>query len=336
MRCSIIINNYNYGRYIKKAIDSALSQTHTNCEVVVVDDGSSDDSVSVIQSYGDQIVSVLKENGGQGSAMNIGFERSSGDVILFLDADDWLESNAVEEVLNAYHGGVSHIYYGLEMMNPDGDSLGAFKLELDTLDQGADAWRTVVERGSVNFPPTSANAFARSALTQILPMPEADFRIRADVYLLHCAVFYGEVVALDAPLGNYLVHGSNHWFKEGNSKSKSRKGIGLSRRNPKQFQKGMLQAKQKFDLLEAGRLAKDAQWGGLAFERWIRLRWKQLLSLKCLPESHPYPEDTVAALSNDILGWSSQLGIATLGLRIRLFLTRFLPGSVLSVFLFKK
>jgi glycosyltransferase involved in cell wall biosynthesis len=335
MRCSIIINNYNYGRYIGKAIDSALSQTHTDCEVVVVDDGSSDDSVSVIQSYGDQIVSVLKENGGQGSAMNVGFEKSSGDVIIFLDSDDWLELNAVEEVLNAYHEGVSHLYYGLEMKTPEGDSLGAFKLELETLDQGFDAWRAVVGRGSVNFPPTTANAFSRSALAQILPMPEADFRIRADVYLLHCAVFYGEVVALDDLLGNYLVHGSNHWFKD-SSKPKGRKGLGLSRRNPKQFQKGMLQAKQKFDLLEAGRLAKDAEWGALALERWLRLRWKQLLSLKCLPEKHPFLTDTVAALSNDILGWSSQLGIATPGLRIRLFLTRFLPSSVLSVFLFKK
>jgi len=335
MRCSIIINNYNYGRYIGKAIDSALSQTHTDCEVVVVDDGSSDDSVSVIQSYGDQIVSVLKENGGQGSAMNIGFENSSGEVIIFLDSDDWLESSAVEEVLSAYHEGVSHIYYGLEMMNPDGDSLGAFKLELDTLDQGPDAWRAVVERGSVNFPPTSANAFSRSALTQILPMPEADFRIRADVYLLHRAVFYGEVVALERPLGNYLVHGSNHWFKE-SSTPKRRKGLGLSRRNPKQFQKGMNQAKQKFDLLDAGRQAKGGQWGHAALARWVRLRWKQLLSAKCLPATHPYSADTVKGLSNEILEMSSHLGAASASLRIRLFLTRVLPGSVLSVFLFKK
>jgi glycosyltransferase involved in cell wall biosynthesis len=335
MRCSIIINNYNYGRYIRKAIASALGQTYADCEVVVVDDGSSDDSVSVIHSYGDQIVSVLKENGGQGSAMNVGFEKSSGDVIIFLDSDDWLESNAVEEVLNVYHEGVSHLYYELEMKTPEGDSLGAFKLELDTLDQGLDAWRAVVERGAVNFPPTSANAFSRSALAQILPMPEADFRIRADVYLLHCAVFHGEVVAVDAPLGNYLVHGSNHWFKEGNSKPKRRKGLGLSRRNPKQFQKGMNQAKQKYDLLERGRLAKSSDWGTAAQERWCRLRWKQLLSLKCLPETHPYSEDSVGTLSKEILMLSTQFGIATLALRARLFCIRFLPSSIWGLFLFK-
>lgn len=303
--------------------------------MVVVDDGSSDDSIDVIQSYGDQIVSVLKKNGGQGSAMNRGFEKSSGDVILFLDADDWLEPTAAEEVMAAYHQGVSHIYYGLEMKTPEGESLGAFKLELEDLDQGVDAWRAVAERGSVNFPPTSANAFSRTALAQILPMPEGDFRIRADVYLLHRAVFLGEVVALERPLGNYLVHGNNHWFKE-SSTPKRRKALGLSRRNPKQFQKGMNQAKQKFDLLEAGRQARDGQWGPVALERWIRLRWKQLLSVKCLSATHPYSADTVTGLSKEILEMSSQLGVASASLRIRLFLTRFLPGSVLSVFLFKK
>ncbi|MDG1302308.1 MAG: glycosyltransferase [Opitutae bacterium] len=335
MFCSIIINNYNYGRYLRKAIDSALGQTYAECEVVVVDDGSSDDSIAVIQSYGDQIVPVLKENGGQGSAMNVGFEKSRGDVIFFLDADDWLEPTAAEEVMAAYHAGVSHLYYGLEMKTPEGESLGGFKLELETLDQGPDAWRAVAERGSVNFPPTSANAFSRAAMEQILPMPEADFRIRADVYLLHRAVFYGEVIALERPLGNYLVHGSNHWFKESAS-PRRKKRLGLSRRNPKQFQKGMNQAKQKFDLLDAGRLARDGQWGPSALERWIRLRWKQLLSAKCLSATHPYSADTVKGLSNDIIEMSSQLGVACLSLRIRLFLTRFLPSSVLSVFLFKK
>lgn len=337
MRCSIIINNYNYGRYVGKAIESALGQSYPDCEVVVVDDGSSDDSVAVIESYGARIISVLKQNGGQASAMNRGFEKSTGEVILFLDADDYLEANTVERVLAAYRPGVSHLYYGLDMKTPTGDSLGAFQLELEQLDQGPDAWKTVLERGSVNFPPTSANAFARAALEQCMPIPEPEYRIRADVYLLHSAVFQGEVVAIEEPLGNYLVHGNNHWFKE-SSKPKSGKagGLGLSRRNPKQFQKGMQQAKQKYDLLEAGRIAKGGEWGRLALERWLRLRWKQLLSLKCLPESHPDAQDSVRALTQDVLDMSAQLGLVTLGLRIRLLLTRFLPRAILSPFLFKK
>src|SRR2546423_15707744 len=86
---TIIISSYNYGRYLRKAIDSALKQTHAHTEVIVVDDGSTDDSRVVIASYGDQIVPVLKENGGQASALNVGFSASQGDVIIFLDSDDF-------------------------------------------------------------------------------------------------------------------------------------------------------------------------------------------------------------------------------------------------------
>src|SRR5437762_9779476 len=96
---SIIIDNYNYGRFLRDAIDSALAQTYPHAEVIVVDDGSTDNSREVIASYGDRIKPILKENGGQGSAFNAGFAASSGDVILFLDADDLLVSTAAERAV---------------------------------------------------------------------------------------------------------------------------------------------------------------------------------------------------------------------------------------------
>ena len=65
MRVSIVINNYNYGKFLATAINSSLCQTHPDTEVIVVDDGSTDDSISVARSFGDQILLVSKENGGQ-------------------------------------------------------------------------------------------------------------------------------------------------------------------------------------------------------------------------------------------------------------------------------
>jgi glycosyltransferase involved in cell wall biosynthesis len=62
---SILINNYNYGRFLQEAIDSALNQTYSPTEVIVVDDGSTDNSREIIASYGNKIIPVLKENGGQ-------------------------------------------------------------------------------------------------------------------------------------------------------------------------------------------------------------------------------------------------------------------------------
>src|SRR5438046_8948159 len=92
---SVIINNYNYGRFLREAVDSALNQTYRNTEVIVVDDGSTDGSPEVIASYGERIVPVLKQHGGQNSALNAGFSRRRGDVSLFLDSDDVQVSTAL-------------------------------------------------------------------------------------------------------------------------------------------------------------------------------------------------------------------------------------------------
>src|SRR5579864_5011090 len=84
---SVLINNHNYGRYLKAAIDSALDQTYPAVEIVVVDDGSTDNSRELIAAYGGRVIPVLQANGGQGSAFNAGVAASRGDILCFLDAD---------------------------------------------------------------------------------------------------------------------------------------------------------------------------------------------------------------------------------------------------------
>ena len=335
MRCSIIINNYNYARYLGKAIESALEQTFDNCEVIVVDDGSTDASVEVIQSYGDRIIPVLKPNGGQASAMNAGFEKCSGDLVLFLDADDWLEPNAVECIVAAFQEGTSHVYYQMTMRNPEGEDLGRFQLAFEELDAGVDAWNALLQRGAANFPPTSANAFSRQALEAVLPIPEEIFRIRADVYLLHTAAFQGGVVALEKSLANYLVHGSNNWFaKKGTQKTRKFRRPGLNRSPLRTFQRGLLQATQKYDFLERGRQAKHAEWGPAAKERWARLCWRRILSLKCLSSTHPFEEDSFASLAKQLTEWHN--GQLPLGLRLRLLCVRWMPAALIRPFYFSK
>jgi glycosyltransferase involved in cell wall biosynthesis len=68
---SILINNYNYGRFLGQAIDSALSQDYVSKEILVVDDGPTDNSREIIFSYGDRIIPISKENGGQASALTL-------------------------------------------------------------------------------------------------------------------------------------------------------------------------------------------------------------------------------------------------------------------------
>lgn len=96
---SIIIPAYNTGEYIHRAIESSLRQTHSNVEVIVVDDGSKDNTLEVAQSYAerDSRVRVFhKENGGVSSARNMGIREARGKYMMFLDSDDWLEDEAVE------------------------------------------------------------------------------------------------------------------------------------------------------------------------------------------------------------------------------------------------
>ena len=98
---SIIIPTYNYGNYISVAIDSLLSQTYTNYEVMVIDDGSTDDTVNIVKSYNDnRIVYIYQQNQGANTARNRGLEESQGDYLIFLDADDLLDPRHIEAYLN--------------------------------------------------------------------------------------------------------------------------------------------------------------------------------------------------------------------------------------------
>src|SRR6476619_701794 len=86
----IVINNHNYDAFLDASIQSALNQTHNPVKVIVVDDGSSDRSREILADQDAGITVILKENGGQASAINAGMAESEGDVVIFLDADDVL------------------------------------------------------------------------------------------------------------------------------------------------------------------------------------------------------------------------------------------------------
>ena len=99
---SIIINNYNYDRFLAEAINSALNQTYRKIEVIVVDDGSTDNSRNIIASYGSRIIPVLKSNAGQASSFNEGIKVSQGKIISFLDSDDLFHPDKVEKIVDFF------------------------------------------------------------------------------------------------------------------------------------------------------------------------------------------------------------------------------------------
>jgi glycosyltransferase involved in cell wall biosynthesis len=208
MLASVIINNFNYGRYLKQAIDSALSQTYKMVEVVVVDDGSTDNSRAVMAEYGGSIKSVFKPNGGQSSALNAGFAASTGGIICLLDSDDWFFRNKIEAVAGhfASHRDIQWVFDPVEMSLPDGSTR---KAPLYPKDVYVDM-RDSAPRGKFGptAPPTSGLSFGRELLGRVLPMSE-DIRIGSDNYLKFVGTSLAPGVQLEQPLTAQRIHGAN-------------------------------------------------------------------------------------------------------------------------------
>jgi len=212
---SIIINNYNYDVFLREAVDSALNQTYLNTEVIVVDDGSTDRSREIIASYGDQIIPVLKGNGGQASAFNAGFAASRGEVVFFLDSDDILLPTAVKNATKLFRSpDLVKVHWPLWEIDKDGRKTGQMKPQ-GALAEGDLREKVLREGPSTHLgPPTTGNAWARRFLERILPRPEAEYRISADSYLMELAPLFGKVKRILKPQGLYRLHeGSNYTDK---------------------------------------------------------------------------------------------------------------------------
>jgi glycosyltransferase involved in cell wall biosynthesis len=214
---SIIVNNYNYERFLSEAINSALEQTYPNIEVIVVDDGSTDNSRSIIAQYESKVIQLLKENGGQTSAMNYAFKESKGDIVCFIDADDVLEADCIERVVKTFleNESVIKVHWPLLIIDAFGTTTGEIipkKIKQSNvleqlLSQGPDV---------VTYPPTSGNAWKRSFLEQVLPLPEIEKKLgvgsaSADACLSLVTPLYGKTESLTQPFAFYRVHGNNDY-----------------------------------------------------------------------------------------------------------------------------
>ncbi|NER50667.1 MAG: glycosyltransferase [Symploca sp. SIO1A3] len=210
---SILINNYNYGRFLSEAIDSALKQSYSNIEVIVVDDGSTDNSQEVIKSYGEKIIPILKQNGGQASAFNAGFAASRGEIICFLDSDDLWKTDKVAEVVKTFieNPDIGWCFHSLEFF-----STTIQKISQRTTKGTSGKYDLTyhLQRGKIrNKIPefnlaTSGMCFNRALLGQILPMPEV-IRITSDDYIKYIALGVSPGFILLEDLALQRIHDNN-------------------------------------------------------------------------------------------------------------------------------
>lgn len=207
---SIVIANYNYARFLRRSIDSALEQNYDDAEVIVVDDASTDETADVISSYGARIKTCLREaNGGHAAAFNTGFASSNGEIVLFLDADDYLYPNAVCDVVDAWEEKTAQVQFRLHIVDEQMHVKDIFPPAELPFDSG-DVTSKLLRKGRYQTTVTSGLAFKRSVLDRVMPVPEQDFRQGADGYLATVAPLHGEVTSIDDCLGAYRIHGANH------------------------------------------------------------------------------------------------------------------------------
>lgn len=205
-RLSIVIDNYNYAQFVARAIDSALEQTVSDLiEVIVVDDGSTDRSMAVIDTYASQVQVIAKPNGGQASAYNAGFAAARGALVLFLDADDWLYPDAAAEIIAAWTPGTSKVQFLLDMVDGSGDPLHR---QVPRELHDTEATRLMRDCGAYGSPPGSGNAYDRDYLRQVMPLDAPAWRTGADSVPILLAPAHGQIRSLRRALGAYRIHRS--------------------------------------------------------------------------------------------------------------------------------
>lgn len=285
----ILISNHNYGAYLEDAIESACSQTHSRVKVIVVDDGSTDDSRERLRRYSKRVEVVLKENGGQASAINAGMASARGDVVIFLDADDVLCPHVAATVASEFAAdpALSRVQFRLEVIDAEGRAIGVTKPPPHLHPPAGD-----LRRQELTFPfdipwlPSSGTAFRTSVIRRILPIPQQDFpRHGADWYTVHLSPLLGTTAWIDAVCARYRVHGRNGYelLEPRLSLPRVRDTIVYADATSR----AILRLADELHLEHSERILSISDLGN------------RLISLRLEPELHPIPGDRVRTLLVD-------------------------------------
>jgi hypothetical protein len=206
-RVTAIVVCFNYARFLTRALESVLAQPYPNLEVILVDDGSTDETPEVAARFADRIRSIRKENGGPSSACNVGFAAATGDYLFLLAADDELVDDRITEPVEILERRpeVGIVYGDLELIGAEGEPLHPSYMRMCGVEPpSGDALDHELR---FNHVPGGTMLLRRSLLDLYYPIPEhllaEDWWIGFQVARTH------EIAYLPKPLIRYRRHGAN-------------------------------------------------------------------------------------------------------------------------------
>jgi glycosyltransferase involved in cell wall biosynthesis len=281
MKLSIIIANHNYRDFVGVAIASALAVDWPDKEVIVVDDDSTDDSRSIIEDFSGRVAAYFRPKSHQLGAHMFGFEQSTGEVIIFLDADDLLEPEVMQEVAKLWRPGISKVQYRMNVIDATGRQLGTAIPQFPAHDDPAKLRRNFLRTMAYTTPPGSGNAYSRDFVRNVFSLGS---RIpQSDAALLTVAPILGDVVTIRRPLARYRVHDVSY-----SAMGPCNVGNKLRQSLYQDIEKARLFASvtQRLNL----RVPRDPLKDSLHHLQY------RIASYLVEPSAHPFPEDTKSSL----------------------------------------
>jgi glycosyltransferase involved in cell wall biosynthesis/GT2 family glycosyltransferase/SAM-dependent methyltransferase len=199
---SVVITNYNYGRYLPEAIESVLSQSYPRVEVVVVDDGSTDESSRVLESYVGRIRAIRQDNRGVSAARNRGIAETRGELVAFLDADDaWLRDKLLLQVERFRSAGVGMVCCEMRYVDGSGGRLGSTSSDL-----GRDQLRRLALLRGTGVPGAGSTAVVRRSLLERVGAFDERLSTSADWDFCRRVACSSEIGIVPEPLVLYRQH----------------------------------------------------------------------------------------------------------------------------------
>jgi hypothetical protein len=222
---SVLIDTYNHERFIEQAIVSVLGQDvpEAEREIIIVDDGSSDRTPQIVSTFGTRVRLIQKANGGQASAFNVGIPECAGEVIAFLDGDDWWAPGKLHTVSEVFardpsvglmgHGIVESFENGMERT---AQVTRSERFRLSSLEAAR------IFRLRKTYLGTSRMALRAKIARELLPVPEA-LIVEADEYLFTTAAAATNIVILPDALCHYRLHSGSLYLAAGSNKDALRR-----------------------------------------------------------------------------------------------------------------